>query len=363
MYDFSFMIHPMEADDLSKKFNFTKGISSKYLEKILRFFPPFKAGTIEGIKSKCTGKEISGFFAVCPLTTRQILGLPQELVLRKIINTGRMAEKQGSMLLGLGAMTAVVGDAGLTVSKELGIPVTTGNSYTIALAMEGAKKAAKKMGIDIAQAEVAVVGATGSIGAVCAKLMAMDCKYLTLVAQDKSKLNALARDIIYETGQAVRITSDLKGTLKEAQIVITVTSAMNTIIEPEDLAPGSVVCDVARPRDVARRVTEERKDVLVIEGGLAEIPGDVRSTLDMGYPENITFACTAETMILALEGKREGWTLGREISFNQVREIHELGKKHGFKLAGFRSFNRKLTEEDIRLIRKNGSLPGGSNAV
>jgi len=61
----------------------------------------------------------------------------------------------------------------------------------------------------------------------------------------------------------------------------------------------------------------------------------------------------AETMILALEGRFESFTLGRELTLSQVDEISRLADKHGFKLAGFRSFERALTEEQIMAVRRN----------
>ena len=50
--------------------------------------------------------------------------------------------------------------------------------------------------------------------------------------------------------------------------MIAVTSAVDFLIEPEDLKAGAIVCDVARPRNVSREVASKRKDVLVIEGGV-----------------------------------------------------------------------------------------------
>ena len=54
--------------------------------------------------------------------------MPEEKVLKKIIRTGKIAERLGK-IVGLGAMTAVVGDAGITTARNLNIAVTTGNSY------------------------------------------------------------------------------------------------------------------------------------------------------------------------------------------------------------------------------------------
>jgi hypothetical protein len=61
----------------------------------------------------------------------------------------------------------------------------------------------------------------------------------------------------------------------------------------------------------------------------------------------------AETMALALEGRFEDYTVGREITLDRVREITALAEKHGFRLSGFRSFEREVTERQIEAVRRN----------
>ncbi|HAK74026.1 MAG TPA: shikimate dehydrogenase, partial [Sporomusaceae bacterium] len=256
------------------------------------------------------------------------------------------------------AFTSIVGDAGITIAQNLKIAVTTGNSYTVATALEGVRQAAKIMGKSMDRANVVILGATGSIGAACAQILAREVRYLTLVARNEAKLERIAEQILKSTGLAVRITANTKATLRVADIVIAVTSAVDSIIEPEDLKPGAIICDVARPRNVSRRVAEIRKDVLVIEGGVVEIPGDVNFGLNFGFPPKTAYACMAETMILALEKRYEHFTLGRDLTVKQVETIDQLAKKHGFKLAGFRSFERALTVEEITLIKLNASSRG-----
>ena len=201
-----------------------------------------------------------------------MIELPEEYVINKIIQTGKLAEKLGAKILGLGAFTAVVGDAGITIAKNLNIPVTTGNSYTVATAIEGTKKASKIMGKDLKNAEVLVIGASGSIGNVCAQMLARDCKYMTLAGRQTSKLEKVAEKILKDTGLSVKITSNVNNAVRKADVIITVTSSMDAIIEAEDLKSGAVVCDVSRPRDVSREVAEKRDDVLIIEGGVVEYP-------------------------------------------------------------------------------------------
>jgi predicted amino acid dehydrogenase len=122
----------------------------------------------------------------------------------------------------------------------------------------------------------------------------------------------------------------------------------------EYLKPGAVVCDVSLPHDVSREVQKLRPDVLVIEGGVVRVPGDnVNFNYDFGYPPNVALACMAETMILALEGRFDRFSLGRGIKLEKVEEISRLARKHGFKLAGFRSFEQFLSNEEIDRIREN----------
>lgn len=350
MNKFAFMIHPLDVSDVYRKFKLAQMFPEKLVEKAMSLLPPLYVSQITGIETPYS--QADGWFVACPLTARQMVELPEAVVIKKIIQAGKYAEKLGAGILGLGAMTSVVGDAGVTVAKNLRIPVTTGNSYTVYTALEGMKEAARLIGIDWKEAEILVIGASGSIGSVCSRILARECRYLTLAARDMNKLEKLAMRIFYETGLAVRREDRLsESILKKADIILAVSSSIHTLINAGDLKPGALVCDVARPRSVSRSVAELRNDVLVIEGGLIEIPGDVNFHFNFGYPPNMALACMAETILLALENRWEHFTLGRELTVCQVEEMGKLAKKHGFKLAGFRSFERPVSEEAIRHVR------------
>jgi len=348
---FAFVLHPLIAKDVSRKFPFTKNWPDGLVEGVLKYIPPFKTSHITGIQSSLSEGE--GWFVTCPLTSRQMVEMPEQYVVNKIIKAGKVAEKLGAKILGLGAFTSIVGDAGITIAKNLNIAVTTGNSYTVATALEGTRQAATIMGIDLQRANVLVLGATGSIGAACAQILAREVRYLTLAARNEEKLEKLAEQILRKSGLAVKVTANTKSALKSADIIIAVTSAVDSIIEPEDLKSGAIVCDVARPRNVSRRVAEMRNDILVIEGGVVEVPGDVKFGLNFGFPDGTAYACMAETMILSLEGRYENFTLGRDLTVKQVETIEKLATKHGFKLAGFRSFEKAITAEEIAAIKAN----------
>jgi predicted amino acid dehydrogenase len=175
-------------------------------------------------------------------------------------------------------------------------------------------------------------------------------KELILIGRRPDALNQLKDRIQTHTNSHVTVATDLDS-LPQADLILTVTSNVGTIIESSHLKTGAVVCDVSRPRDVSRQTVSERGDVLVIEGGMVEVPGPVDFGFDFGFPPGKSYACMAETMILALEGRLENYTLGRNIPVEQVSEIARLGAKHGFRLAGLRSFERVVTEEQIDRIR------------
>ncbi|MBK9780334.1 MAG: polysaccharide biosynthesis protein [Anaerolineales bacterium] len=354
MDSFAFIIHPIDPKrDVSRKYPFLgKVLSERQIDFFSTFFPPVYISEIEGITSQATGKQIKGWFLACPYTPRRMMQLPERTVYRKIIQTGHAAEKLGANILGLGAFTSVVGDAGVTIAKNLEIPVTTGDSYTVMMAVQAVREAAKVMDIKMTEATVAVVGATGSIGRVCAEILAGEAARTLLIARDEKKLEVL-RDRLKPQARSELVISTKMDVLNEAQLILTVTSAIHDVIHPEHLKPGSVVCDVARPRDVSAMVAAVRDDILVIDGGMVDVPGPVNFHFNFGFPEGKAYACMAETIALALEGKFEDYTVGKEFTLSRVQEITSIAEKHGFRMSGFRSFEREVTEEQIEAVRRN----------
>ncbi len=357
MDTFAFIIHPIDPKrDVSRKYPLLgKYLTEGQINFFSTFFPPVYLSQIDGIVSQATGKEIKGWFVACPFTPRRMLELPEKMVYHKIIQTGRMAEKLGANILGLGAFTSVVGDSGATIAKALDVPVTTGDSYTIAVAVDAIKEAARIMDIPLESATAAVVGATGTIGKVCAELLADAVGELYLVGRRVDALDAL-RERIASHSKARLYTSTKMDVLSRAQLILTVTSAVHDVIRPEHLQPGSVVCDVARPRDVSAMVAAARDDILVIDGGMVDVPGPVDFHFNFGFPAGKAYACMAETIALALEGRFEDYTIGKDISRARVEEIYAIANKHGFRLSGFRSFEKEVTQEKIEIIRRNAHV-------
>jgi fatty aldehyde-generating acyl-ACP reductase len=352
MQKFAFVIHPISVRrDISRKYPIARFFPEPLVAGAIRHMSPKLVSHITGIRSEGTGAELEGWFIVCPLTPHQLVTMPPDVVYKKLIQCGKMAEDLGAGIMGLGALTSVVGDGGITIAKSLNLAVTTGNSYTVATAVEGAKRGAEIMGTPFCEARVAIVGAAGSIGRTCALMLAPDVHSVALVGRNIEKLEPVRAEVA-ALNTNVTVTNHVAEGLRDADVIITVTSAVDAVILPEHLKRGAVVCDVARPRDVSVRVAKERDDVLVIEGGVVAIPGDVDFHFDFGFPAKTAYACMSETMMLALDGRYESFTLGKEVSVAQAQETQRLARKHGFRLAGFRSFEREVDAETIDRVRR-----------
>jgi predicted amino acid dehydrogenase len=352
---FAFIIHPIHIkEDVARKYPFLgKVLTEPQINFFSRFFPPVYLSEVNGIRSIATGRELKGWLIACPFTPPTMMSLPVETVYRKIVACGIMAEELGAKILGLGAYTSVVGDAGQTIAERLDIPVTTGDSYTVTMAVEAIREAARVMDIPMKSATVAVVGATGAIGKTCAELLARECAKLVLVGRRLDAVEA-TRERCEGHGAIVTASTDINS-IYPADLILTVTSAVHAIIEPRHLKPGAVVCDVARPRDVSKQVAAERNDVLVIEGGMIEVPGPVDFHFDFGFPPKMAYACMAETMALALEQRYEDYTIGKEIDVEQAHEIGAIAQRHGFRLSGFRSFEQAVSAETIAAVRERAA--------
>lgn len=339
---------------MARKFPIAKYLPESWVEAFARKKDPVVMSEITGIQSP-TGAKTEGWFIGLPYTPRQMTQtVPIDEVYTKIAKCGDLAASLGADILGLGAFTSVVGDGGITIAERTKIKaVTTGNSYTVATAIEGTVKACELLDVDLRNATLAVVGATGSIGKTCARVLSRSFGETILVGRDMERTQAIADEV-----GGARASIDIKD-ISRADAIITVSSAGKELILPEHLKPGAVVCDVARPRDVSKRVSQERPDVLVIEGGVVKVPGDVEFNMSFGFPAKTAYACMSETMMLALEGRLENFTLGKDVTVEQVDEITALAHKHGFELAGFRSFEKAVDDDAIMRARdaRKKSIP------
>ncbi|HSQ70041.1 MAG TPA: hypothetical protein VLM41_08140 [Steroidobacteraceae bacterium] len=349
---FAFVLHPLTVDHLLRHPGFAwAGHLPRFLvERAAAHLPALRVGRVEGGRSAATGLAVDGLIYALGATPRQILTHRPEFTYSRLIEAAEDAERQGARILGLGAFTKVVGDAGVTVAKRSPIPVTTGNSLTIAATLETAKLAARRLGWrDLARGRAMIVGATGSIGSVCSRMLAAAVKDVVLVSIEPAHLKALSRRIRRETPDA-RVETDVAATprLADCDLIVTATSAFGQrVLDVSQCKPGALILDVALPPDISAEEAAVRPDVLVIESGEVLIPGPARFSMDIGLPAGVAYACLAEAALLAMEQRYESFTLGRELQPERVKEIYRLFRKHGFEIAPLRTYGQPLGERLI----------------
>jgi fatty aldehyde-generating acyl-ACP reductase len=355
---FAFVIHPLSFDDVARYEPGVVGKGRPIIEKIISWMPAYAAAHITGVRTP-DGRETEGWFVAAPFMPEQMLSFPREQVYDKVLRAIEIGAELGAQVMGLGAFSGVVGDAGVTLAQRSSIPVTTGNSLTIAAGVQSLLRAARELEIDLQQATVVVVGATGSIGSACVQLLAPHVAHVVLMARNLTRLrkfHEIVRDVLPCSSS---ISTDVREAVSCGDLVLTATSATQEFIEPEYLRPGAVVCELSLPHDIAARTASERPDVLVIEGGNMHVPGTPRfermrepgTEFDLGLPRGTALACMSETMVLALENRLESYTLGRGIDLEKVREISFLAERAGFTLADMRAFDKVVTPENIVAAR------------
>jgi predicted amino acid dehydrogenase len=349
---FAFVIHPLNVSFIHnhRMFRWTRYLPDELVERVAAYFPPIYLSRISGGQSPTTGQRIEGTLISLAATPRQMMSHGERFTYDRLAKAVKISERRGARIMGLGAFTSVVGDAGITVAHESDIAITSGNSLTVAATLEAAKQAVIKMGAtDLTKGKVMIIGATGSIGSVCSRLIAQAIYDVVLVSIEPERLIELKRTILAETPAArVSIATRPDEQLPGCDLIITATSAFGErIVDISKCKAGAVICDVARPPDISAAEAALRPDVLVIESGEVLIPGDIDFGYDIGLPPKTAYACLAETALLAMEGRFEDYTLGRNISVERVKEIYRLFKKHEFQIAGLRSFEKFITDEDL----------------
>jgi acetylornithine/succinyldiaminopimelate/putrescine aminotransferase/predicted amino acid dehydrogenase len=389
---FAFLVHPLYLKNYTDFDESLKAFSEQELKDLVwrwnDLVEPFPLAEMR-VTSKTGRKAYGEFICICR-TSEELMEMPKEQTLRELGAAVNLAKERGAKIVGLGAYTSVVSKGGREL-RDLGVALTTGNSYTVATAVEATLEASRRLDVPIQETVAAVVGATGSIGRAATLLLAEKVNSLILVGNPNNpehsirRLTKLIAEIYHHLNQkeigaggaiadfirnhpeapspgagldeylvfAEKVakegpivkTVDLEHYLPLADVVITATSQVDSLIIPGLLKFGAVVCDVARPPDVSLEVKEARPDVLVIDGGVVEVPGGPDLGWNFGFEKGLAYACMSETMMLALEGEYRHFSLGIDINVDTIAHIKKLALKHGFKLAGLRSFDRPLSEE------------------
>lgn len=346
---FAFLIHPPEFKDVARRYSLARYIPDCILAPILTMLPPLVGPRITGVK--INGREVTGRIVICPLTARQILAMP-ELAARKVTESVLLAERLGCEYIGLGAFTSIATDGGLDLKDKVRrIKLTSGNAYAAALILENMRKCAGVLGLEIGTSTVAVVGAAGSVGSACAKILARTAARIICCDKRAESLDQLRREFssLGIDPAKTEFHAELPVPIR-ADFVATVASASEGIIQTRHLLPGTVVIDAAQPHNTAREVGETRPDVLVIHSGIAYLPG-IDLHMDVGINKQEVYACLGEVLVSMQRELTGHYSLG-QVDPAQVEELMALTPKAGLCVASFRNRAGPVGDEDFQRVRQ-----------
>ncbi|NPV71381.1 MAG: aminotransferase class III-fold pyridoxal phosphate-dependent enzyme [Firmicutes bacterium] len=408
---FAFLLHPLTLRNYPEFDESLSAFSEPELGELAErwndLVEPFVLSRARVVSK--TGASAYGEFIAVPRTTEQLLERSRDDVLGIIKRAVELARANGARVVGLGAYTSIGSRGGRDLLGE-GVAVTTGNSYTVVSAVEAVARSLERLGVDPLDTTMCVVGATGSIGRATAILLSEFAPRLALVGNprwpDRSRRRLLevgagacrhlsgqirkgrvfsrgsigdwiqARGIPAEDCAAgdyaaiaaglerdglLTVTTDSDRCVAMSDVVVTATSTLATLVTPGNVKSGAVVCDLSRPPNVSREISESRPDVLVIDGGVVALPGLPSLGWNFGFEQGLAYACMAETIMLALEHHYEHTSIGLDLDIDRVTFMRELAAKHGFGLADLRSFDRPLSPaewEKVVAARRRGGLAG-----
>jgi predicted amino acid dehydrogenase/ribosome-associated toxin RatA of RatAB toxin-antitoxin module len=309
--------------------------SREFIGQLFHITPSFKLFDVLNFKSK-TGQTVNGCFIIATFIPDMIEN-DIWAVFSKVVKACKIAEKHGIGIVTLGGFTSIVAErTGREIASEVNVPVTTGNSFTAAMAIDGVLKAAELLNLDLAKAKLAIIGGTGDIGSACARGLVDKVRQLTITGRTKANLVRLRGELSKRRKARVFATTDNEAAVKDADIIIATASAVASILKIDSFKPGAIICDVGYPKNISYTHTN-RQDVFIFSGGLAKPPTPLAIPFDIGLPSpEAIYGCFSESIILALEKRYENFSFGRgNITPEKIEEIRQLGKKHGFEVADF----------------------------
>jgi predicted amino acid dehydrogenase len=367
---FAFIIHPRVdvQQDFGNAFGPARHIPDRAYQWVLRK-APFPAFQWAECYLRDQPVEPAGWLIMVPLSGRHMLELPRHEVVFRVEQAVEKGIALGATVIGLGALTSPVTGGGAQLAWRRNIALTNGNAYTAAMMFQAVERLvrASPRGADT---EVAVVGASGSVGSCVVQLMARSrtAARVTLVARNAgplTKVAAEARAVAPDVDFQVHTRMDV---VRRADVVVLLTASADNLLRSEHLKEGARVLDGTQPRNSVPELCYERPDITVVDGGWVSIPGmEITNSTGTDWPHGCAFACLTETVLLALAGQREHFCIGNA-TVSQVDHTVALARRFrslGFGMAPFHSFGVPLPPEwfDPPEERPLTALPGPAELV
>lgn len=354
MTKFAFLVHPRDLSDVYRKYPFLYSLGDEWTKKFITLLWPVTVSRITGAKDD-TGKLVDGYMISIPMTSDQMMN-DRGRAKKEIVRGVRLAQKKGARMVGLGALTASLTNGGLDIVNQTEAKINTGRIFTSFIVTNTVKAVTEKLSLDRKEVMVAILGAAGSIGTASAQILARNgFKNFILVdlSSKTDRVNNLVNKIVNESDDIRVQVSDSLDAIKTADIIIAVTNRPDALIRSEHLKSGAVVVDDAQPSDVDPDIVKDRKDVLVLEGGVVHSEEiDPHFNFGLKHKKDI-FSCLAETILLTNIGYKDNFQVGEifDIDWDALEKLKDHAEHLGFRLGSFQNFLKVYSDEEIAFVR------------
>lgn len=259
--------------------------------------------------------------------------------LARVLEAAEYVTKEGARVATLGGFSSILLE-GRVDRLPARTRFTTGNTMTVALIVRGIERACSLSRLDLADARLLIIGATGDVGSGCARVFAPRVRRLVLCARNEARLLALRNEL----GTDVVTGSDAEAMSRGADLVICAASLASPALLHGALPRTAIICDAGYPKNVLRDTAVD--GAVVFFGGLGRVSAGMNMSPDLEgvlnrhpYP-NVAHGCLLEGMALALEQRFESFSSGRGgITPQRVAEMDAIAQKHGIELAPLHDAN------------------------
>jgi len=322
----AFVTNFIEMKDVRLQYFFPmlgRMIPLSLLKLIFRFLPDSRAFKI--VSNFDVRQMAQGYIILILLSPEEMLRYRKKAIARIRAAVLYAQNILGVEIVGLGSLTKSFTEGGSLLARDpdIRVKITHGDSLSVGIAMDGIRMIADHY-YPRQTPTIAVLGCYGTIGRALSAILAAAHYPLILYGRSRGELEKLRKEIKRE---GVRITEDIKD-CAHADIIVTATSSPYALLRSEHLRKGAVVYEIAQPNNLSEGVLEERPDVVKIQGGFVTVDREIDLKFWMRLPRGITYACTAESVVQALEQGGESHV--GEIDLAYVPRIRDLAKKWGF---------------------------------
>jgi predicted amino acid dehydrogenase len=259
---------------------------------------------------------------------KQCIDARQTSLPRALVQRGAdLARSIGCRIVSLGQYTSIVTFNGLRLDTS-GLGVTSGNSYSVALAVQAVEHAQRQTGINPRESVLVVVGAAGNIGRACAELLAPRHRRTLLVGSTRPGSRLRLRELARRIPRA-RLATELEA-VAEGDVVVVALNAVDAPLAARHFKPGALVCDLSVPAALQAGVALSRPDLRMVHGGIAALPGgEDLGLVGFPLPSGQVYGCMAEALLLAFDGVRDVRFTG-SVTRNHVSRVTAMADRHGF---------------------------------